>query len=517
VQALQTGTEKGAYPADAFVNPANLQVITLNPMTSAGSFSFKLPSGQPAAFVINWPTASRGYGLVVVDNGGSGFSATATVNFTYQAAKDILRKLNAALAARPDYVWSANFTALYSAATNCVAAADASSVDSVRGAQGQLALEQLAVAYDTLLKEYGPFYARSHQSTTMPWLGFTMEDVSNYQSDMNKLKAMAGPYAWVRIVFQKGTKPSDYTTAVAYAKSIGIKVMGLCVDSSDQSGYTRAQYLAFYQQFITAFPTIDCWEVGNEVNGSWVTPVVGAEIADVAAYCKSLGKKTFLTLFWQINTDDNAHSLFNWIANATNLPASVRANIDYIGMSQYQEPAPMGTTFDQVMRLMQTNFPTQGIGLGELGYWISGQQYWWAYSGNVTTAKDDILAQYYDAVLGYQGAIGACFWWNFSSTGSDPDFDSSMSNSIDALNVYLQSSVVQTPPPPTLSIAAVKGGVNISWPVSATGYVLYSAPVGQNPPQWTLVPTIEYVIGDALVTFPAATSTGSYLFRLYHP
>jgi hypothetical protein len=192
-----------------------------------------------------------------------------------------------------------------------------------------------------------------------------------------------------------------------------------------------------------------------------------------------------------------------------------------VGLSQYQEQAPVGTVFDQVMRLMQTNFPSQGIGLGELGYWIQGQQYWWAYNEtNITTAKDEVLAQYYNAVLGYQGAIGGCFWWNFSSTGSAPDFDNTMSNSIDELTTYLESPATSiTPNLPKLSVSAVKGGVDISWPVSASasGYTLYSAPAGSSSFEWTLVPTNEYQTNGSVVTFPADSSTGSYVFRLQGP
>ena len=438
VQALQKGPMSGAYPADAFVDPVSLRLLSATPMTSAGGFSFKLFAGQPAAFAINWPTSSQGYGLVIVDNAGAGFSANATVNFTYQAAKDIKRRLDIALVARPDYTRSTAFNTAFNTAINGLKMADQSSAESVKGALGQLALEQFVVAYDVLLREYGPFYARTHQSTTTPWLGFTMEDVSHYQGDLDKIASMANPFAWVRIVFQHGDSPSVYTAAVGYAKSKGIKVMGLPVDSSADKRFTRAQYLQRYKDYIAAFPTIDCWEVGNEVNGGWLHHDIASRIADVAAYCKAQNKKTYLTLFWQINTADAKSAVFDWIS--ANLPGAVRSNLDYIGISQYQEQAPVGVAFDQIMRRLQAEFPSQQIGLGELGYWIKGQRYWWAYNSNITAAKETILEQYYKAALGYAGANGGCFWWNFASSGTDYDFDVMMTKTITALRNYLAVS-----------------------------------------------------------------------------
>lgn len=509
VQALQTGPMAGAYPADAFLDPATLRLVSGTPMTGAGGFTFALPA-QPVSFAINWPTQAKGYGLVILDNGGAGFTNAATVNFTYQAAKDIRRRLDAALAARPDYSRSTNFNAAYSAASNCIAIADASALDSVRGAQGQLALEQLVCAYDLLLKEYGPIYARAHKSATAPWLGVTLEDVTNYKTDLDKLAAMAGNFAWARIVFQPGDAPSVYTAAVSYAKSKGVKVMGLCVDSSSDTTYTRAQYLQRYKDFIAAFPNIDAWEVGNEVNGGWLSADIAGRVADVAAYCKTQNKKTYLTLFWQLNTSDTTFALFNWI-NA-NLPATVRSNLDYVGLSQYQEQAPLGVAFDQLMRRMQSEFPSQQIGMGELGYWITGQQYWWIGNTNVTAAKDCILDQNYRAALGYAGANGGCFWWNFASGAPDYDFDATMTNAI----TTLKNSLL-LPPAAAITIKPAPGVVNISWPNTTPAWLLDRAPLGSNPPQWTQVPTNQYQPTATNVFFSANPAGGSFIFRLRQP
>jgi hypothetical protein len=175
-------------------------------------------------------------------------------------------------------------------------------------------------------------------------------------------------------------------------------------------------------------------------------------VADVAAYCKARGKKTYLTLFWQLNTSSPTFSLFNWMA--TNLPPAARSNLDYVGISQYQEQAPMGAAFDQVMNRMRAEFPGQRIGVAELGYGIAGQRYWWAYNSNVTTAKHMILEQYYKASLGYPGAQGAGFWWNFASGGTAYDFDATMTNTINDLRNFLLTAPASLPAPQRLRLGS---------------------------------------------------------------
>jgi len=508
VTNVETGIQSNAYPADAFVDPVALHFISGTPMSGAGSLTFKLPSTLPAAFAINWPTSTQGYGLVIMDNGGAGYSNTVTVNFTYQAALDIMKKLNAALAARANYAPSAAFTSAYNAASNCISIANASSSAPVQGAEGQMALNQLVVAYDLLLKEYGPVYALNdiRAGSTTPWLAVTMESVSTYQSDMNKLAAMSGPFAWVRIVFQVETDPPYYTTAVNYAKSLGLKILGEPVDSSADKRYTDTEFMQRFTNYVTAFPNIDAWEIGNEVNGGWSSSDVATRTANAAAYVKGLGYKTYLTLFWQINTADKTYALFNWISN--NLPASVRSNIDYVGLSQYQEQAPVGAVFDQVMQRMRVEFPNQLIGLGELGYWIEGQQFWWAYNTNVTTAKDMVVAQYYNATLGYANADGGCFWWNFSESGSAPDFDTNMDTSITSINHALCV--------PLLTAPQWSGAGQFGFTVSGLPNLVFGVQGSQDLVNWQPLATMTNVSGADTFTLSATNPPAAYYRLVQH-
>jgi hypothetical protein len=403
--------------------------------------AFTLAS-QPVAFAFNWPTQPRGYSLIILDNGGRGFTGTAMVNFTYQAALDEKRRLDAALSARPDYQPSSAFRTAYNLAAIHLANANGSAIQSVKGAEGQRALDQLAVAYDDLLSEYGPAYAHTHSIERTPWLGVTIDRVNNYQANLNLAASLTKPYGWIRIVFDAGVGPSGYDRLIRYAKANGLKVMGQPVDSSYDKSYTRDQYKQRFIDYLNYYngihaPALDAWEVGNEVNGSWLSSDIAARVADAAQEVRLLqpNAKTVLTLFWQINTDTKANSMFNWARN--HLPASTLQNIDVVLVSQYVEQAPMGLAFDQVMNTLHTEFPGKQIGIGELGYWIPDQQYWWAFSQSDPNGagRRGAAAQYYSASLAYPASIGGGFWWNYvTEFPSDPQMQAILGNLRDRIS-----------------------------------------------------------------------------------
>ena len=452
-QVRATSNNNGVgYNSDFLLDPANMRVISSGILYTSGSnLAFNIPS-RAAALAINWPTLPNGFGLLILDNGGTGFTTGGTINFTYQAARDVRKKLDAALAARPGYVASQKFTTAYQAAATQLASVDVYSPESAKGKAGQLALDQLAVAFDTLLMEHGPVFARNNKASLTPWLGFTIDSVSNYQANLDLAASLTAPYGWIRVVFDAGQGPSTYTALINYAKSKGLKVLGQPVDSSYDRQYTRAQYKQRFIDFITAFPQIDAWEVGNEVNGTWLSSDIALRIADAAQEVRNRapGKLTLLTFFWQINTDTVANSMFTWVAN--NLPASTRSLLDVVTISQYQEQAPMGMAFDQVMKTLRAEFPTSKIGIGELGYWIAGQRFWWAYdSTNISAAKLAISQIYHGAGFDYPGSIGGVFWWEFRT-----DFvsNSAMQATVTKVRDILNASDATPTPTPTPSPTA---------------------------------------------------------------
>ena len=220
----------------ALVHPATLQNLKEEPLFESGNgLAFTLPS-TPVALIANWPTV-RGYSALILDNGGAGFQTAVALNFTYQAALDAKRKLDFSLSHRPDYVPSSTFNYHYHSAVSHLQAAASAPMKARK--EGQLALDDLALSLDLLLKEYGVAYTRSRLTTRVPWIGFTLDTIDRYQNLLDLARNIGGPYAWVRIVIDNGTSPSTYASALAYAKQLGVKVMLCPVDSYYAKGYTR--------------------------------------------------------------------------------------------------------------------------------------------------------------------------------------------------------------------------------------------------------------------------------------
>lgn len=442
-----TGANAG-FDADAFLNPATLEMVgSPNPMGTG--LSVALPASPASVdFAMNWlASPTTGYSLVVLDNAGAGFASGGSVNFTYRAAKDAKARLDAGIATRtnPSYTASATFTAAYNTATNFLALADASGAsESTKGKNGALALDQLTIASDLMLKEYGITYAAANTPVASRWAGFTMDESqasgTTYQTPVNKIQTMtsstpAAETGWVRFVFDPTVATTSYANEITYAHSKGLKVLAEPVDSAFcDSGSPTAGFGCTFASYHTAFVNAttqltgtaapDAFEIGNEVNGDWVlssgsnTPAARLVDAATVVSTNAPGKLRVVTLFYQINTARSASaSMFNWAR--TNLTSAIRASIDTVLISTYVEQAPLGLAFDQVMRQLQTEFAGKTIGIGELGYWIAGQRYWWAYSNlssasNPTAAQlQPIANQYYRASLGYAGSVSGGFWWNY--------------------------------------------------------------------------------------------------------
>jgi hypothetical protein len=108
------------------------------------------------------------------------------------------------------------------------------------------------------------------------------------------------------------------------------------------------------------------------------------------------------------------------------------------------------------MKTLRAEFPTQKIGLGELGYWIAGQQFWWAYNQTDTLAAKRMVAeQYYNAAFDYPGSIGGVFWWTYIQ---DFKSDTAMQQIVKTLRDKLQSGA-PTPTPTPMAPAIISAPV----------------------------------------------------------
>jgi hypothetical protein len=438
---------KGRKEATALVKLSDLQVIASGVVSKDGNeLVFDVPA-EPAGLAVNWPTR-RGYSLLILDNGGAGFSSPGTINFTYQAALDTRRRLNEALAARPDYARSEAFQMVYARAAEHLNLATSASSEPVRGKEGYLALDDLAEAFDSMLAEYGIVYRKSHLGQLSPWMGVTLDNIKNFSDSLTIADSATKPYSWIRIVFDYGQQPGSYDDVVKEAHDRGFKIIGAPIDSQAAKKYvTTESYFERMKSFVEHFPVIDAWEVANEVNGDWLITKpedrdgkpfgsLADKINLSAKYVRDHGAKVVVTLYWQLTTDPE-FTTFNWAR--ANLSPSIRENIDVVLLSMWVEDAPMGIAFDQVMRTLQYEFPGKYIGLGELGYWGDGTpKAWWAYDErDRDVGRRRVAAQYYSAALGYERSIGGSFWWYFYKDvvkKKDVDLREAITNITKALN-----------------------------------------------------------------------------------
>jgi len=437
-KAVMHGEEVGeeGWDTDALLDPETLEDVYAYPLyTQNSNLRFDIPEGESIAFSVAWPTDSEGYSTLILDNGGEGFAEGGTrIVLNFEAAKDAKRRLDEALEARPSYEGSEAFEGAYEEAESNLALAEEGETNSERGKYGQRALDALSVANDLMLSEYGPQYA--HDNELEIWGGLTLDDPGAYSEWASLASEITEPAGWVRIVFDPSKdegNPAYYEEAVEEADEAGLQIVGQPIDSYFANQYTRAEYLERFEAFVDAFPQVDAWEVGNEVNGCWVDSLTTAEgnckntlvpsndriknkIADAASYVreKRPEAQTVLTLYWQLGSDYAKWATFNW--PRAELSESVREDIDVVLLSQYVEDSPMGLAFDPVMEELHAEFPEQKIGLGELDYFSEDtSRVWWAFNRESTLAgRRQLASHYYAAAAGYPFSVLGGFWWYFA-------------------------------------------------------------------------------------------------------
>jgi hypothetical protein len=234
--------------------------------------------------------------------------------------------------------------------------------------------------------------------------GVTIDEVTNLNQIVASLVHLPGR-PMVRIPFDPGMEPADYAQAVDELGRVA-DIMAEPVDSSEVTGYTTAQYIARFGRYLDAFKDkIAIWEIGNEVNGNWLGPlnVVRQDIEGAYAAVRRAGGRTALTLSYEPDCGDD---MFAW--SASNVPAAMRAGLDYVLVSYYAEECngtqPSTAQWTAVFRRLHTLFPHAKLGFGEVG----------TNQGDPVAYKLATLDRYYGLRIDVPGYIGGCFWWYYT-------------------------------------------------------------------------------------------------------
>jgi hypothetical protein len=417
-RALQTNGKGSNGQNDALLDPVTLRVRSMWPLrssngTRSGDPSLQVPS-VPAALALAWPT-SDGYSNLIMNLPVQ----AGTYVFNQLAAQQVISDLTAAHAARPWYMPSTAEIASESLAQSKGAEAGKAASEAQVGASSAQALDAAVHAEMLLLSESGIQYAIAHRAMGLqPEWGFTFDDISRGISTLRSVADLTAPSAgdaWIRIVFNLSESPGYYANEIANAHALGLHVVGQILDSSDMRYVSGAAWQSRVQAYVASLPSVDEWEVGNEVNGNWLGSDVVGKISYAAAYIKQhTHARTLLTLYWQLGEDAASDSMFTWAA--ANLSSSVMTNIDDLGISLYPEADPMGSAFDRVMNTLHAQFPAQRLLVTELDYGSPDLQktWWWASPTDLTgPARIAVAKLYQSAVLSYPYSGGGTFWWYY--------------------------------------------------------------------------------------------------------
>ncbi|MBV8857805.1 MAG: hypothetical protein JOZ02_12800 [Acidobacteria bacterium] len=415
---------------------------------------------------------------IYTDRGSHRYS----VIFNLLVAHRTLESLDAAIARRADppyslpYAPSPAFRMAYASARRSLREALVHGLkDSVRGQLGQESFEAAAKATLIMLEEYGVQFARARRPSFAPQWGVTFEgeiqqpggapaevNGQTFQS-VSRLVDCSRDDGWVRLVFDRNKSPDYYKPAIKWAHDNGLKVLGELLDSYSMCCTSKEQWEAHVRTYVCAFShggkkpdeEVDEWEVGNEVNGEWLvvkqekvkksgescdrcTGYAGR--ADYIAYAadyvkKHSGKRTLLTLYWQVAEDKPSSSMFNWVRDvlipaSTGEGTSVKDLIDDVGISLYPDKTPMGLAFDRVFTTLREKYFSrdgQRVMVTELGYWPADlteedYEHIWRWGGADLKQKDERVRQgvragvaklYQSAALGYPYSGGGAYWWYY--------------------------------------------------------------------------------------------------------
>jgi hypothetical protein len=253
--------------------------------------------------------------------------------------------------------------------------------------------------------------------TPHQWWGVTIDDPSNVSGLVTALSGMkTKPIA--RICFDAESAPSSFASAIAAISPVAY-IMGQPFDSSDVATTSLSLYTSTTSAYLSAFPNLTAWEVGNELNGEWLGSNAQAKAYAAWQLVRAAGKKTALTLYYEPSQTVTAgYDMVPWATQ--NIPSDMKAGLDYVLVSYYESDnenvRPTLAQWTAIFQQLQAIFPNSYLGFGEVG--IDNP----ATSATLAQAES-IMKYYYTLTPQVQNWVGGFFWWYFAEDcvpGSKP-------------------------------------------------------------------------------------------------
>lgn len=261
----------------------------------------------------------------------------------------------------------------------------------------------------------------SASAATINMYGVTLDNAA-YGTNLSSVyadtayAAQNGRRLTERIVMDRTATLSDYTTSVN-TLSANADLLALPVDSTDMSAYTVATYTSRFNTLLNMFPTqFQYWEVGNEINGSWLGDTNAAADKQYAAYqaVKAAGKLTWLTPIYEPNCWSQPwEDMIPWLqAHIVGPHPDEAAGLDYVMVSYYENDCNghriSQAEFDSVFTQLHSMFPNAKLGWGEVGLPRR--------VGSANLAKAQSVLSYYYSLHPTDPALDAVYvrggmWW----------------------------------------------------------------------------------------------------------
>jgi hypothetical protein len=217
-----------------------------------------------------------------------------------------------------------------------------------------------------------------------------------------------------RVYFDVSEPASYYASAVPLLHTVS-QVMGELLDSSDARSISTSAFQSRVEDYLnTLGPSVDLWEIGNEVNGNWTGPYAtgAAKIDEAYRDVAKTGGNTALTLYANEygpdHCGDGAAELTPVQYSQRYVPKAVRDGLTDVFESYY--PTECGNSFPtdaQVaseMRSLHSLYPDAHLGFGEVGLPHR--------VGPRTLATGGAVMRWaYGLAPGLPYYVGGYFWW----------------------------------------------------------------------------------------------------------
>jgi hypothetical protein len=244
-----------------------------------------------------------------------------------------------------------------------------------------------------------------------PLYGVTVDDIVNLSAIVAGSRAL--PHMPVTRVYFNVREPATYYADAVKALQPVSYVMGELLDSSDSRHITTAAYTKRVKSYVSLLGNaVDLWEIGNEVNGNWTGrySTVEAKLTDAYNDVASAGKRTALTLYYNIGCGDGSSELDPVAFSQRYVPAAVRTGLDDVFLSYYEGDCkgirPSAATWTAYFTRLHGLYPHAQLGFGEIGMDEP------ATSATLGAAQS-LMRYYYGLDIALPYYVGGYFWWYY--------------------------------------------------------------------------------------------------------